>query len=131
MIPDEEFEFRVSRASGPGGQHVNKTSTRVEVIFDVSASTALTEAQRALVQQKLANRINKEGKLVVASEGSRSQLRNRQEAASRLRELIEQALERPKTRRKSRMPRAVKRKRLDSKKRRGNVKEMRKPPKTE
>ncbi len=127
-IPEDELTFRTSRAGGPGGQHVNKTATRIEAILDVSVTATLTEDERARVLEKLATRINKQGQLVVACDGARSQLRNKSEAVERLRELIEEALRRPKKRRKRPVPRAVKERRIEAKKRRGQIKSMRKKP---
>lgn len=87
-----ELTFRTSRSSGAGGQHVNKTETKVEVLFDVQSSAGLTEAEKLLVFEKLAARINDEGILSVTSQKERSQLANKGHTLERLKHLIEKAL---------------------------------------
>ena len=127
FIPRAELSYRASRSGGPGGQHVNTSSTRVELVWDVSASPSLTDAQRALIQEKLANRINAEGELQVASSENRSQFRNKEAVTERFTEILREALHVAKPRRKTRPSRANREKRLDAKKRRSETKKMRGP----
>ena len=88
----EEITFRTSRSSGAGGQHVNKTETKVEVLFDVMASAGLSDEEKELVKVKLANRSNEEGILSVNSQKSRSQLDNKDNAIEKLNHLLVKAL---------------------------------------
>jgi ribosome-associated protein len=127
FIPRAELSFRASRAGGPGGQHVNTSSTRVELVWSVESSPSLSDAQRARIQDKLANRINAAGELLLAEGGSRSQHQNREAVVERLRDLLTEALHVPKPRRKTRPTRASKERRLQTKKRRSEVKKMRGP----
>jgi ribosome-associated protein len=127
-IPRSELSFRATRAGGPGGQHVNTSSTRVELAWDVGASQSLSEEQRALVLAKLANRINGEGVLLIAASEHRSQLQNKEAAVERFAELVRQALVVPKARRKTRPSRASREERLKAKARRSDVKRMRRKP---
>ena len=126
-IPSAELTFRATRAGGPGGQHVNTSSTRVEVTWNVRTTTALDDAQRARVLEKLANRIDDEGTLRITASSSRSQYRNRQDVGERLAELVRDALKVAKPRRKTKMPRAAREARLQAKKRRAEVKRRRGP----
>jgi ribosome-associated protein len=116
-IPRSELEARASRAGGAGGQHVNTSSTRVELRWNVAASRALDDRTRARVLHKLATRIDSEGVLRVVASKRRSQLQNREQAEERLVELVRDALAVPKPRRKTKPTRASKEKRLESKKR--------------
>ncbi|MCB9529713.1 MAG: alternative ribosome rescue aminoacyl-tRNA hydrolase ArfB [bacterium] len=127
-IPAAELSWSASRASGPGGQHVNKTSSRVTLAWSVAESAVLDEAQRARLLEKLAGRLTQGGVLQVHAEDARSQLRNREIAAARLAELVAAALRRPKARRPTRPSRGVKERRLKSKKARSDVKANRKSP---
>ena len=120
-----ELGFRFSRSGGPGGQHVNRTATRVELLFDVAHSPSLTEEQRQRVLKRLAGRIDSEGILRVAAQSERSQLRNRQEAIERLQTLLRQALHIPKRRRRSKSPRWARERRLAEKRRRSETKRYR------
>ncbi|HET6232490.1 MAG TPA: alternative ribosome rescue aminoacyl-tRNA hydrolase ArfB [Longimicrobiaceae bacterium] len=115
-IPRAELDYRATRSGGPGGQHVNTSSTRVELTWDVAASAALDEAQRALLLQKLANRMDAEGVLRLAASEHRSQHQNKEAVTERLAELVRQALHVPKPRRKTRPTRASREERLRSKK---------------
>lgn len=126
-LPRAELTFRASRSGGPGGQHVNTSSTRVELVWNVAASPTLTEPQRARIAERLANRINSEGELLLAESGSRSQAQNKEAVVERLVELLRDALHIPKARRKTRPPRAAHERRLESKKRRSETKRMRGP----
>jgi ribosome-associated protein len=127
-LPFAELEYRASRSSGPGGQHVNTSSTRVEVWWDVAGSSALSEEQRVRLLARLATRLDSAGRLRLVSGGSRSQLRNREEVTERLRDLVAAALQVPKTRKRTRPSRASKAARLDAKRRRAATKRERRPP---
>ena len=124
-VPLSELRFRFSRSSGPGGQHVNRTATRVELLFDVAHSPSLTEEQRQRLLKRLAGRIDSEGILRVTAQSERSQLRNRQEAIERLQTLLRQALHIPKRRRRSKVPRWARERRLAEKRRRSETKRYR------
>ncbi|MGD2136402.1 MAG: alternative ribosome rescue aminoacyl-tRNA hydrolase ArfB [Gemmatimonadales bacterium] len=126
-IPPEEIEFRASRAGGPGGQHVNTTSTRVEARWNVVESGALSERQRQRLLDTLASRIDTRGVLRVAAGERRSQLQNREAAVERLHALVQRALRVPKRRRKTKPSRAAVEKRLEQKRRRGQRKRERRP----
>lgn len=124
-IPRAELTYRATRSGGPGGQHVNTSSSRVELAWDVGASPSVTDDQRALIQAKLANRINAEGVLLLTGSESRSQHQNREAVTARFVELVARALVVPKARKKTRPSRAAKEARLDEKKKRSAVKKMR------
>jgi ribosome-associated protein len=124
-IPRAELTYRATRSGGPGGQHVNTSSSRVELAWDVGASPSLTDEQRARIQEKLANRINSEGVLLMSSSEQRSQHQNRESVTARFAELVAQALVIPKKRIRTRPSRASKEARLDEKKKRSEVKKMR------
>ncbi len=121
-IPLAELEYRASRSGGPGGQHVNTSSTRIELLWNVAASPALTDAQRALVLAKLAGRIDSAGVLRVVASVHRSQLQNKEEATERLRTLLAGALRVRRPRRKTKPPRAAREARLRAKRRRSEIK---------
>ncbi|MFL5496837.1 MAG: alternative ribosome rescue aminoacyl-tRNA hydrolase ArfB [Gemmatimonadales bacterium] len=127
-LPLAELEYRASRSGGPGGQHVNTSSTRIEVWWDVAGSSALTEEQRARLLTRLATRLDSAGRLRLVSSGSRSQLRNREEVTERLRDLVAAALQVPKARKRTRPSRAAKAARLEAKRRRAATKRERRPP---
>jgi ribosome-associated protein len=128
-LPLSELDVRASRAGGPGGQHVNTSSTRVEVWWDVATSRALSEEQRQRLLARLAGRLDRSGRLRVVEGGSRSQLRNREAATERLARLVAEALRIPKARKRTRPSRAAKAARLEAKRRRAAVKrERRRPP---
>jgi ribosome-associated protein len=130
-IPAEELEFAVSRSSGPGGQGVNTTDSRVELRFDVASSPSLSEQQRARLLEVLGGRLDRDGRLRVVAQTHRSQLLNRRAAVERLQALLADAL-RPRTpRRPTRPSTAAKRERLETKRRRGAVKRKRQPPAAE
>jgi ribosome-associated protein len=116
-IPRSELDVRVSRASGAGGQHVNKTSSRVEIFWNVVGSRALSEEQRARLREKLASRLTTEGSIRVVASDMRSQSRNRELAEERLADIVRRALVIPRKRRATKPTRASKEARLDSKKR--------------
>ncbi|MFI5210683.1 MAG: alternative ribosome rescue aminoacyl-tRNA hydrolase ArfB [Gemmatimonadales bacterium] len=124
-IPWEELEFRATRAGGPGGQHVNTSSTRIELHWNVLASRALSSAQLARLRDKLSTRLSAGGALRVVAASRRSQLQNREEALERLRELVARALVVPKRRVKTRPTRASREARLSGKKTRAGIKRLR------
>jgi ribosome-associated protein len=124
-IPLAELSFRFSRSSGPGGQHVQKSSTRVELLFDVTNSPSLTEAQRAQVLERLAAHLDSMGVLHLVSQSERSQLRNREEVIARFESLLRQALRRRKRRRSTRPTATSQERRLRKKRQRSQVKEWR------
>ena len=131
LLPLAELDYRATRAGGPGGQHVNTSSTRIEVWWDVRSSPTLTGEQRALVLERLATRIDGEGRLRIVASESRSQLRNREAATERLRELVASALAVRKPRKRTRPTRAAKAARLEAKRRRAATKRHRRPPSPE
>jgi ribosome-associated protein len=124
-IPDDEIVLRASRSSGPGGQHVNTSATRVEARWNVRDSPSLSETDRAWLLQRLAGRLDRAGVLRVVSSEQRSQLQNRAAAVARLRETVAAALVRPKRRRKTKPSRAAEEARLTRKRRRADVKRRR------
>jgi len=121
-IPLTEVELRTSRSSGPGGQHANVTASRVEAVFDVRASAALDDAQKARIASRLGPRVT------AAAQDTRSQLRNRELALERLATRLGAALEVRRKRRPTRPTAGAKRRRVDAKKRRGEVKRGRRRP---
>jgi ribosome-associated protein len=130
-LPLSELEFRASRSGGPGGQHVNTSSTRVELWWDVANSPTLSDEQRRWLLHRLVTRLDGSGRLRLVAGGSRSQLRNREEATERLRQIVSAALVVPKARKRTRPSRAAKAARLEEKRRRASVKRDRKPPRQE
>jgi ribosome-associated protein len=127
-IPLAELEFRASRSGGPGGQHVNTSSTRVEVWWDVAGSPVLTDEQRQRLLARLASRLDTAGRLRLVSSGSRSQLRNREEVTERLRRIVAKALVVPKPRKRTKPSAAAKAARVESKRRRSAIKQERRRP---
>jgi ribosome-associated protein len=127
-IPLGELEYRASRSGGPGGQHVNTSSTRVEIWWDVAGSSAPTADQRARLLQKLAARLDSNGRLRLVSSGTRSQLRNREEVTERLRDVVAAALVVPKKRGPTKPSRTAKAARLEAKRRRAATKRERRTP---
>jgi len=123
-----EVSFSASRGGGPGGQNVNKVSTKVELRFPVNDSETLTETQKQRLLSKLKNRITISGELVLTSSAERTQWRNREKVTQKFFELIEKALSPPKKRIKTRPTKASKLKRLENKKKQGQKKQLRKPP---
>jgi ribosome-associated protein len=124
-IPLSELRFRFSRSSGPGGQHVQKTSTRVELLFDVANSPSLTDAQRVRVLVRLSGHIDSAGVLHLFSQSARSQLRNRHEVVDRFQALIRHALKRRRRRKPTRPSAASRERRLQEKRERGQRKRLR------
>lgn len=121
-IPLDEIELRASRSSGPGGQHANVTASRIEAVFDVEASGALSEEQRALLLRKLGPRVT------AIAQDARSQARNRELALERLRERLAVGLRRRKRRRSTKPPRAARERRLQEKRRTSERKRERRRP---
>ena len=121
-LPLSEIAIRVSRSSGPGGQHAQKSSTRVEAIFDVEASEALSEAQKRRVVGRVGTTLR------AVAQDERSQLRNRELAIERLVEKLRAALAVPRRRVPTKPTRAAKERRLESKRRRSKTKGLRRPP---
>jgi ribosome-associated protein len=127
-LPLTELDYRASRSGGPGGQHVNTSSTRIEVWWDVAASPSLTEAQRALLLQRLKARLDSSGRLRLVSSGSRSQLRNREDVTERFQSVVAAALAVRKKRKPTKPSRAAKAARLEAKRRRSTIKQHRRAP---
>lgn len=121
-IPLAEIELRASRSSGPGGQHANVTASRIEAVFDVGASEALTESQRDRLRERLG------GRVTAIAQDARSQARNRELALERLREKLAAGLARPKSRRPTKPSRAAKERRLEEKRRASERKSQRRRP---
>ncbi|CAN5912155.1 alternative ribosome rescue aminoacyl-tRNA hydrolase ArfB [soil metagenome] len=126
-IPRAELTYRASRAGGAGGQHVNTSSTRIELLWNVRTTVALDDETRRRVLEKLASRIDGEGCIRIVSSARRSQLQNREAAEQRLIELVRQALVVQKRRRPTKPSRGAKEARLSEKKKRGDTKRQRRP----
>ena len=126
-VPLEELDIRASRSGGPGGQHVNTSSTRVEVRWNVAESPNLSTTERDRLLEKLASRIDRQGVLRVVASARRSQLQNREAAIERLRALVDTALQQPKPRKKTKPSKAAKAARLKEKRRRAERKQRRRP----
>ncbi len=124
-IPMRELTFRASRSSGPGGQHVNRSATRVELLWDVRRSPSLSKTQRHRIEQALAGRIDQEGVLHLVADEQRSQWRNKQAAIERFVALLREATQPPKKRIPTRPPKAAKERRLQEKRRRSEIKKAR------
>ena len=121
-IPLTEIQLRASRSSGPGGQHANVTASRIEAVFDVLASSALTDAQRKRLLERIGERVT------ATAQDTRSQARNRELALDRLRTKLAIGLAKPKTRRATKPSRAAKEKRLEEKRRASERKAQRRRP---
>jgi ribosome-associated protein len=127
-IPLSELAFRFSRSGGPGGQHANRSATRVELLFDVGRSPNLTDAQREKILTRLGHLIDKEKVLHLTSETTRSQTRNRADVVNRLQALLKEALRPRKKRRRTRPSKAAKARRLEEKRRQSIKKQERRRP---
>ncbi len=125
QIPAKEIEFKFIRSSGPGGQNVNKVATAVQLRFNVAESPSLPEAVRERLLNMAANRINAEGELVITGQRYRTQERNRHDVIKRLYTWIQEATKQPKSRKKTRISAHMKAKRLQTKRKRGELKKLR------
>ena len=123
-----ELTFKAIRSSGSGGQHVNKVATKNVLYFDLVNSNYLDEEQKLRLHSILKNRINKEGILILSSGQSRSQLKNKTTAINRFLDIIQQGLKEEKERKKTKLPQAVKRKRLEDKRKASEKKANRRKP---
>jgi ribosome-associated protein len=128
VIPDEEFEWKFIRASGPGGQNVNKVSSAVQLRFLLPLNVTLPPAAKHRLRGLAGQRLIDDGSILIAARTERSQERNRRAALDRLESLIRRALIEPKVRRKTKPTRASKERRIDGKKKRGSTKRGRGPP---
>ena len=124
-IPIHELEFSASKSGGPGGQHVNKTSSRITVRWNIANTTALNDTQKKQVMDKLQSELTSDGDLLVHNSSSRSQAQNKKNALNVLAEKVRTALYVPKKRMKTRVPKKKKEKRLQEKKRLSEIKKLR------
>ncbi|MGO8855670.1 MAG: alternative ribosome rescue aminoacyl-tRNA hydrolase ArfB [Steroidobacteraceae bacterium] len=124
-IPDEEFEWKFIRSSGPGGQNVNKVASAVQLRFLLPNNTSLPVAARNRLRRLAGQKLIDDGSILISARSERSQEQNRRDALERLAELIRAAMIEPKIRKKTRPTRASKERRIDSKKRRGTTKQGR------
>jgi ribosome-associated protein len=125
LIPENEIRITASRSGGPGGQNVNKVSSKVTLSFDVRGSAVLSEEQKRKIMGRLATRISKEGILQIVSQRTRSQELNRLDAVERFSELLRRALTPQTPRIKTRVSEAAKQRRIDEKKKHGLTKQKR------
>lgn len=126
-IPRSELEYHATRAGGPGGQHVNTSSTRIELLWNLAASTVLSDEQRERLRTRLAARLNADGAVRIVASARRSQQQNKQDADERLAALVRHALHVPKRRRPTKPTKAANERRLSEKKKRGQLKRGRHP----
>ena len=126
-IPDSELQFEFTRSSGPGGQNVNKTSTKAQLRWPVFASRVFTEAEKQLIAQKLAHRLTQDGLIAIDVSEERSQAQNKQRAIELLHGLVAEALTPVTPRVPTKPTKASKASRLNSKRKRGTIKQLRKP----
>jgi ribosome-associated protein len=124
-LPESELDITTSRSGGAGGQHVNKTETRVTIRWNVKNSTALTDEQKQRVLGNLQAKLTEEGDLIIHNSTSRSQQQNKEMALATLAQTVRKALHIPKRRMKTRVPKAAQEKRLEQKNRRSAIKKMR------
>ena len=125
QIPRSELQISFTRSSGPGGQHVNKTSTRAEIAFDLKNSPSISEDHRLWLGKQLQSKLDTEGILHIAAQEYRSQLRNKEAAIQRLQTMLQEAIKRPKKRKRSKPTRSAVESRLKSKKKAGEIKKQR------
>lgn len=129
QLREDELTFRYTKSGGPGGQHVNTSSTRVELVFDLAGSPTLTERERALARRRLRARLDSEGRLRVVAQDERSRARNRAIAIERFCEVMREALRPPPPPRRPTKPsRAATRQRIEEKRQAGARKRLRRPP---
>jgi ribosome-associated protein len=121
-----ELVFQASRSSGPGGQNVNKVSSKVELRFNLWSSALLDEQEKAIIAEKLVNKVNKEGELVLVAQTDRSQLKNKEKVIEKFYHLLEKALMPPKKRYKTKPTKTSVEKRLESKRVKSTIKASRK-----
>jgi ribosome-associated protein len=124
-LDEDELQFDFVRAAGPGGQNVNRVATAVQLRFDVRRSPSLTESVRARLMRLAGNRINKDGVLIINARRFRTQTRNRKDAIDRLSDLVRRAAQREKPRKKTRPSNAARELRLQEKRRRSRIKNLR------
>jgi ribosome-associated protein len=127
VIPDEEFEWKFIRASGPGGQNVNKVSSAVQLRFLLPQNTSLPPGARQRLRRLAGQRLVDDGSILIVARGERSQVENRRDALSKLEALVRAALIEPKVRRKTKPSRASKERRIETKKLRSTTKRQRGP----
>jgi ribosome-associated protein len=127
VIPESELQIRATRSGGPGGQNVNKVSTRIELGFDLEHSAAFGPEDKARLRARLGRRLGAEGRLRIVAQRFRSQSRNLEDARERLAALLAAGLEEPRARRPTRVPAGARRRRVDAKRRRSTVKRQRQP----
>ena len=130
-IDEDELQFEFARSSGPGGQNVNKVETKVRLLFDLQSSRSLKPDQRNRVEERLATRITKAGLLHVSSQRHRTREANRRATVERFVDLLAEALEEAEPRVRTRVPKAARKRRLESKRRRSQKKAMRSRPQEE
>ncbi|MDO9340076.1 MAG: alternative ribosome rescue aminoacyl-tRNA hydrolase ArfB [Bacteroidales bacterium] len=123
---ENEFIFSTSRSGGPGGQNVNKVSTKVELRFNLVSTSLFTDSEKEIIFRKLKNKINKEGELILVSQSERTQLMNKKKVTEKFYVVVSKALTVPVKRRSTKPTFASKVKRLEEKKNRGNIKKLRK-----
>ena len=128
VIPDEDFEWKFIRSSGPGGQNVNKVASAVQLRFLLPLNTTLRGAVKQRLRRLAGQRLLDDGSILISARSERSQEQNRREALERLEGLIREALIEPKIRKKTKPSRASKERRIESKKRRGSTKRQRQGP---
>lgn len=125
IIPAKDLDVRVARSSGPGGQGVNTTDSKVELRFDLDGTECLTDTQKQRIRHHLGNRVTVDGVLLLQSNEHRSQHRNREAARERMRRLLAEALVPPRPRRATKPSQGAKRRRVEAKRQRGELKKQR------